>query len=42
MVNKCYQKTKEKLRKKGGKRYQNPSEEEKEKSISILVIEIIF
>ena len=32
MFNKCYQKTKEKLRKKGGERYQNPSEEEKEKN----------
>ena len=35
------QKNKEKLQKKGGKRYQNLSEEEK-KNISILVVEIIF
>ena len=41
MTNNYYQKHKEKLQKEVHKRYQNPSEEEKEKkSISIIVNEI--
>ena len=39
MVNKYYQKNKEKLCKEARKWYQNISEEEKEKSVSIIVIE---
>ena len=37
MVNKYYQKHKENLRKEAQERYQNLSEEEKEKSVSIIV-----
>ena len=40
MVNKYYQKNKEKLRKEAQGRYQNLSEKEKEKRVSIIVIEI--
>ena len=41
MVNKYYQKHKEKLRKEACERYQNLSEEEKEKNIGIIVNIII-
>ena len=42
MVNKYYQKkkNKEKLKKKACDRYQNLSEEDEEKSVSIIVIEL--
>ena len=36
MINKYYQKCKERFRKEARERYQNLSEEEKEKSISII------
>ena len=42
MVSKYYQKVKEKLQKEAHERYQNLSEEEKEKSVTIITIEIIL